>query len=97
MVFITYFMNKLSLQGDGGDADGELEAKLRHSFIDIMKRFDLRNYLTPELKTQFAKSEEKNHFDQKLKTDKHEQVGVRERHSEDIVLSRITAPGNDKI
>lgn len=61
------------LKGDGGDADGELEAKLRHSFIDIMRRFDLRNYLTPELKTQFAKSEEKNHFDQKLKTDKHEQ------------------------
>ena len=44
-----------------------MEAKLRHSFIDIMRKFDLRNHLTPELKSQFAKSEEKNHFDKRSK------------------------------
>ena len=42
-----------------------------------MKKFDLRNFLTPELKTQFAKSEEKNLFDLKVKADKKEQVGQR--------------------
>lgn len=62
------------LKADGGDADGEIEAKLRHSFIDIMKKFDLRSFLTPELKTQFAKSEEKNHFDAKIKADNKEQT-----------------------
>ena len=39
-----------------------------------MKKFDLRSFLTPQLKTQFAKSEEKNHFDVKIKTDMKEEV-----------------------
>ena len=67
------------LQADGGDEDGEREAQLRHSFIDIMKRFDLRNHLTPELKTQYAKSEEKNHFDERLKADAKEEVQISQK------------------
>ena len=39
-----------------------------------MKKFNLRNHLTPELKHQFAKAEEKNHFDQRMKQKDKEEV-----------------------
>jgi len=77
------------LKGEGGDADGEIEARLRHSFVDIMKKFNLRNHLTPELKSQFAKTEEKNHFDQRMKQNDKEEAKK--------LKSRASGAANDKV